>query len=70
MVRHHLRCGHAVRLGTWLPILQGIADKGVSGHPPCLKRLFFATVELRLSMMNKNSLPEEKGIAYRDSYTY
>jgi len=34
----HLRCGHAVRLETWLPILQGIADKGFSGHPPCLCR--------------------------------
>ncbi len=27
MVIAHLECGHAVRLGTWLPILQGIAIK-------------------------------------------
>jgi hypothetical protein len=31
MVVPHLGCDHAVRLGTWLPILQGIADKGFFG---------------------------------------
>ena len=37
---HHLQSGFSVELETWLPILQGIADKGFSEHPPCLQRFF------------------------------
>jgi hypothetical protein len=46
-------CGHAVKLGTLLPMLQGIADKGFSGHPPCSQILFFATVKSMLILSYK-----------------
>ena len=39
-VHKMMKCGSSVELGTWLPILQCIADKGFSGHPPCPHRLF------------------------------
>jgi hypothetical protein len=35
-VASHLQRNFSVELETWLPILQGIADEGFSGHPPFL----------------------------------
>jgi hypothetical protein len=51
-----LQSGFQVGLETWLPILQGIADKGFSGHLPYPQRLFLQLLSAHADVMNGSGL--------------